>query len=619
MPFFKSFSILKKLVAAFSLVILLAAALGVFALTRVGFITQVAEGLEANIAGTTPIEAMAHCGPRLFGFAADSVLTADPAQLAALVARENTERRRLIADWPVYQPTMDPGRESNDGNGFFAAFKAMSQDAAAVAQDVAGGDRQAAGALVTGPMASLNETFNRDVVDDLAYQGLMAAGHASSIRAARSSSEIGIFVALAAMLLMVCGLIVILITNIGKPISTLTESMRRLARGDTNVPIACIGRQDEIGDMARAVQVFKDAGLEKLRLEADIDAAKQRASEDAKRRDAERDAAARQQVHVVDCIAIGLEKLSDGDLMFRLMSPFAAEYEKLRRDFNSTMERLQQTMRSIASNTEGVRSSAREIAAASDDLSRRTEHQAASLEQTAAALHGITETVKMTAAGAIGARDVVHMAKSDAVQSGEVIQATVQAVSGIEESSRQISNIIGVIDEIAFQTNLLALNAGVEAARAGDAGRGFAVVATEVRALAQRSAAAAKEIKTLISASSAQVATGVKLVAETGTALNRIVEQVGKLNSLISNIAASAQEQATGLAEVNSAVSQMDQVTQQNAAMVEETTAASHNLDEKASALTRLLGRFQTAEDPSSSIPTEDGLRRSRSRTTAPA
>ncbi|OYV25407.1 MAG: hypothetical protein B7X08_05730 [Acidocella sp. 20-63-7] len=303
--------------------------------------------------------------------------------------------------------------------------------------------------------------------------------------------------------------------------------------------------------------------------------------------------AARQQHVVVEALADGLEKLSAGELLFRIETKFATEYEKLRADFNTAMDRLAETMQSIAANTQGVRAGAGEITQASDDLSRRTEQQAASLEQTAAALDQITATVRKTAEGATEARNVVTAAKTDAERSGEVVRETVEAMTGIEGSSKKIGNIIGVIDEIAFQTNLLALNAGVEAARAGDAGRGFAVVATEVRALAQRSADAAKEIKTLISASGQQVGTGVKLVGETGKALARIGEQVARLNTLVTDIAASAQEQATGLAEVNSAVNQMDQVTQQNAAMVEQSTAASHSLAGEAEELARLVGQFQ--------------------------
>ncbi|WP_408841215.1 methyl-accepting chemotaxis protein [Acidocella sp.] len=317
-------------------------------------------------------------------------------------------------------------------------------------------------------------------------------------------------------------------------------------------------------------------------------------NEDQRRRiEAEQAAAAAQRQFVVDSVAAGLEKLSGGDLLFRLTETFSSEYEKLRGDFNAAMAKLQETMQAIATNAQGVQMGAGEITQASDDLSRRSEQQAASLEETAAALDQITATVRRTAEVANEARNLVSTSKTDAEHSGDVVRQTVGAMDRIETSSKQIGNIIGVINEIAFQTNLLALNAGVEAARAGDAGRGFAVVATEVRALAQRSADAAKEIKTLISASGTQVATGVKLVGETGIALGRIVEQVEQLNGLVRDIAGSAQEQATGLAEVNSAVNQMDQVTQQNAAMVEQSTAASHSLASEAEALGQLVGQFQ--------------------------
>ncbi|MBP7650287.1 MAG: methyl-accepting chemotaxis protein, partial [Phenylobacterium sp.] len=237
------------------------------------------------------------------------------------------------------------------------------------------------------------------------------------------------------------------------------------------------------------------------------------------------------------------------------------------------------------------------IAGASDDLSRRTEQQAASLEETAAALDEITATVKKSADGASHARAVVQTAKTGAADGGEIVRQAVLAMGEIEKSSTQISQIIGVIDEIAFQTNLLALNAGVEAARAGEAGKGFAVVASEVRALAQRSAEAAKEIKALISASSTQVGSGVQLVGKTGQALEMLVAQVDEIDGLVGEIAASAKEQATGLNEVNAAVNKMDQVTQQNAAMVEESTAAAHALNGEAVELRRLMGDFRTGAD----------------------
>lgn len=354
--------------------------------------------------------------------------------------------------------------------------------------------------------------------------------------------------------------------------------------------------------MAEAVQTFKDMAIakEKKKIE-EAEAVKAWQKEDEERAAREADEARQDQI-AINGIADGLQRLADGDLVYRIETAFAPKTEKLRTDFNSAVEKLQRTMLSIHVNTQGIHSGSGEISSAADDLSRRTEQQAASLEETAATLDQITATVKNTAQGAIHAQDLVSSAKSDADQSGEIVRQAITAMGGIEKSSQQIGQIIGVIDEIAFQTNLLALNAGVEAARAGDAGRGFAVVASEVRALAQRSAEAAKEIKSLISASTTEVSQGVDLVGETGKALGRIVAQVAQINSVVATIAASAQEQATALHQVNTAVNQMDQVTQQNAAMVEQTTAAAHSLSQESDELARLLASFQvgqtTANEP---------------------
>jgi methyl-accepting chemotaxis protein len=315
--------------------------------------------------------------------------------------------------------------------------------------------------------------------------------------------------------------------------------------------------------------------------------------------EAERAARAEEQSRVVSGLAEALGHLADGNLTARISQPFPGEYEKLRSDFNEAMGKLQDAMKTIIVNAGGIHSGAGEISQASDDLSRRTEQQAASLEETAAALDEITATVRKTAEGSKQANGVVAATRSDAEASGHIVQETVAAMAEIEKSSKQISQIIGVIDEIAFQTNLLALNAGVEAARAGDAGRGFAVVASEVRALAQRSSEAAKEIKGHISASSQHVETGVELVGEAGKALQKIVIKVNEISGLVSEIAASAQEQSTALAEVNTAINQMDQVTQQNAAMVEQSTAASHSLTQEAEDLISLVSRFQTGIAPS--------------------
>ncbi|WP_313045730.1 methyl-accepting chemotaxis protein, partial [Brevundimonas sp.] len=320
-----------------------------------------------------------------------------------------------------------------------------------------------------------------------------------------------------------------LIGALSRPVEAMTRAMGRLAGGDLNVAIPAIGRRDEIGRMADAVLTFKQNAEEKVRLEAEAEAARH-AAEIERQAQAERDAeAARQQARVVEGVAKGLDRLSHGQLAFRLNDPFAPEYEGLRTDFNAAMDKLQGVMRVIVERAAAIGASAREISQASDDLSRRTEQQAASLEETAAALEQITATVARSAEGATEAGGVVRGAQSEAVDGQAVVGRAIAAMGEIERSSSEIGAIIGVIDEIAFQTNLLALNAGVEAARAGDAGRGFAVVASEVRALAQRSASAAKEIKTLITESGRQVGAGVALVGDTGHALERIAGQIQRL------------------------------------------------------------------------------------------
>ena len=300
-----------------------------------------------------------------------------------------------------------------------------------------------------------------------------------------------------------------------------------------------------------------------------------------------------ERVHAVNTIAEALNKLAQGDLSFCVDRPFAPDFEGLRNTMNDAISQMRDTLSDVARSTDQIDTGTREISQSAEDLSKRTEQQAASLEETAAALDQITVNVSNAAKRAEEARHAAATASGNAERSGKVVADAVGAMSRIESSSNQISNIIGVIDEIAFQTNLLALNAGVEAARAGEAGKGFAVVAQEVRELAQRSAQAAKEIKGLIRNSSEEVSTGVKLVSETGEALRTIQQNIVAVNDHMEAITSSAKEQATGLSEVNSAVNQMDQVTQQNAAMVEETNAASATLAQETARLRDLIEMFQ--------------------------
>ncbi len=382
--------------------------------------------------------------------------------------------------------------------------------------------------------------------------------------------------------------------GIARPLARLAETMRTLAGGDFSAVVAGTDRKDEVGLMARSVEVFKENGLEAARLRQEQEATRAKADEERRRNEAYDAARAKEREAAIGALGQGLAALAGKDLTYRIEEPLAEAYRKLKDNFNAAMDQMEGVIRSVSASTTTMATGTQEISSASDDLSRRTESQAASLEETAAAVAEITNKVRQTAQGAAHARTIVASAREEAAKSSDVVKRAIDSMTGIERTSQQITKIIGVIDEIAFQTNLLALNAGVEAARAGDAGRGFAVVAQEVRALAQRSAEAAKEIKTLIGNAQTEVDQGVHLVSETGHSLERIVARVSEINKVVSDIASAAEEQASGLAQVNTAVDQMDQTTQQNAAMVEEATAATKNLARESDELNAVIATFVT-------------------------
>jgi methyl-accepting chemotaxis protein len=434
----------------------------------------------------------------------------------------------------------------------------------------------------------------RDIND---FNNKLSAENADAAQDLRAhgAQTVILLIAVGLVSTVVVGLLALWIVGakISRPLGRLSERMKSLARGDLSVRVEGAQRRDEVGDMAQSVEVFKQNAVERVRAEEAATAARAAADAERDRAAAERASAAETLGVAVKLLSDGLSRMAGGDLTARLDNGFTGEYVRLRDDFNSAAEKLSETLRAVVTSTSAIHSGTQEISTASDDLSHRTEQQAASLEETAAALEEITATLKKSAEGAKHAADVVSNADADAKKGAVVVKQAVEAMDAIAKSSGQIGQIIGVIDEIAFQTNLLALNAGVEAARAGDAGRGFAVVASEVRALAQRSADAAKEIKGLISTSTTQVGVGVNLVAESGRALERIISQVSEINRVVADIAAGAHEQATGLAQVNVAISQMDQSTQQNATMVEESTAASHSLTQETTQLSSLVEQFR--------------------------
>ena len=365
-----------------------------------------------------------------------------------------------------------------------------------------------------------------------------------------------------------------------------------IAAGRLDVELTDKDRSDELGDLSRSLAVLLDSNRKKVALEKEAEARYEQ--EEIERVERSKGHKAREEEirFVVDELRAGLARLSDGDMTVRLEKPFSPALDEIRGNFNDSIEKLRAAMISFRDNATTIENGSNEIRSAADDLARRTEQQAASVEQTSAALSQITRSVKESTQRAEEAGQQVSRTKESAERSGEVVRSAIDAMSAIEQSSQSISNIIGVIDEIAFQTNLLALNAGVEAARAGEAGKGFAVVAQEVRELAQRSANAAKEIKTLITASGEQVKHGVSLVDETGEALSAIVAEVQQINTNVHAIVEAAREQSTGLHEINSAVNIMDQGTQKNAAMVEETNAASHTLVSEVQALSARLAQF---------------------------
>jgi methyl-accepting chemotaxis protein len=468
----------------------------------------------------------------------------------------------------------------------------------------------AIGAQIPGQLAAIPEltsnliakedevlvVFNQTSADiSQAWTSVLAFANSQQNNTIAVKDRAGVITLSAGAFVIVLGLLAatVLVLALRNPIRRLVAAMGDVANGDLNTEIADKTRPDEIGEMARALDIFKMNAIEKGRLEEEGEEVRTQTEQERKRNEEIKAMEAQKLADAIDALARGLTQLSEGDLTANISTPFEGELDRLRTDFNTSIAKLSETMGRITDVSVTLKDNSGEISNATNELSQRTETQAASLEETSAALDEITATVRETSERAKEASDKAKDARQDTEKSSEVVSNAVSAMEGIEKASSDITNIINVIDEIAFQTNLLALNAGVEAARAGEAGKGFAVVAQEVRELAQRSAGAAKEIKELINKSGAEVSNGVQLVQQTGEALAKISEHVTEIDTRIETISQGAAEQLAGIQEVNSAVNSMDQVTQQNAAMVEENTAVTQQIADEVITLSGLIQTFK--------------------------
>ncbi|OCW57748.1 HAMP domain-containing methyl-accepting chemotaxis protein [Hoeflea olei] len=521
------------------------------------------------------------------------ILSQNPEQIAKAEAEIEAVAAQIAAARKTYEGLISSDHERNIYNQFsqdWADYGTVHNQLIDLSRQ---NKNEEATALFKGPLRELFDKASARLVEliEINDEGSSTA-YANSSSAFETTRTIT-FVTLGLTGLILAGAIYFVLAGVATPINRITASMRILADGDTDKTIPFAGRADEIGAMAGAVETFRQAAIRNRQLEADAELSRKQAEANriADQERAEAEAAERMRQATAG-LASGLKRLAAGDLSFQLNEAFAADFEGLRQDFNTSIVQLAHTLGTVSQSIDSITNGSQEISSGTNDLSKRTEQQAAALEETAAALDQITVNVSNSSKRSEEARRVATDANASAVRSGEVVSKAIAAMNRIEGSSNQISNIIGVIDEIAFQTNLLALNAGVEAARAGEAGRGFAVVAQEVRELAQRSAQAAKEIKGLIETSSNEVSEGVHLVTETGAVLKTIGDVIVEINNHMDAIATSSREQSTGLAEVNTAINQLDQTTQQNAAMVEESSAAASTLANEADTLRQLIGKF---------------------------
>jgi len=588
-----------KLILSFSLVLLCSVTLGLFSIQRLDVVNGAASKIEVNwLPATQALGEFSYVTMRVRQLEATHILAeaADKSAEEATIIKVTDQAEKTFQAYLTALPSEEQQHTALIMKEQWDNYKKIDEHLRNLSNS---NQMAAAAAYYRGEARQLFNKFQDDLKNNSSVAVRQGAAAADDGRQIGQTARALILLALLATAFVSIGAGFGLVRSVSRPLALMTQAMLRIARQEYQTIIPGADRGDEIGSMAKAVLVFKDNGLSMQRMEAE-ERDRQRAEEETRaQREAERTRLAAQQAEVVTALAHGLSQLAEGNLTCELNNPFAPDYEGLRGDFNSAVCSLREAVAQILVHSQAIDLGTSEIANATQDLARRTEQQAANLEQTAAALDQVTTGVQQTASGSGQVQTIVAAAHADTLLSDKVMREAVGAMGEIEDSARQIGQIIGVIDEIAFQTNLLALNAGVEAARAGESGRGFAVVASEVRALAQRAADAAKQIKALVITSMKHVERGVQLVSETGNTLTRIQASVSTITTSIGNIVEQAKEQSAGLGEVNIAVNQMDQVTQQNAAMVEESSAATHALSQETQQLNAALARFRVADSGS--------------------
>ena len=584
-----------KLLLGFVGVLICALALGAFALSRLDRVNQVAGEIGGRwLPSTANLGKIAFHIQRFRQLEAAFLLAVGDARAeeAQSLAQSQAEVERRLAAQSAFEIDAEDASQLANLVKAWKGYLALDEHFRSVAASTG---ETAATSSYRGEMRESIHSLQKQVADLVSANENRSRAAVDAANAAGVEGKVGVGAALGVALIVCLTIGAALGRNIATPLIRLTKAMDRLAADDLDVEAPGVERVDEIGAMARSMAIFRSGAQERRRLNSEAERRRAEIEAERARVAEERAKRAEELAKAMARLGAGLKSLAQGDLTLRLRDGFQGEFAQIAADFNAATEQLETTLVAVVESVRFIDDGAREIAQASDDLARRTESHASSVVETAAAVEEISATVKSASQSADRAGDIMSRASHSAAIGESVVLQAMDSMGKLSQTSTRIGQIIGAIDEIAFQTNLLALNAGVEAARAGEAGKGFAVVASEVRALALRSADAAKEIKGLVNASTAQVEASAALVRETGDALKRIVESVRTINEIVSEISVGAREQSTGLEQISDAVGSMDAVTQQNAGVAEQTNSAARSLASQTLRLSQSVKVFRVS------------------------